>query len=667
MISLSLAIRIAAATVVSFALAVFVGTGTNSWDDAYLEALLRVREPVPVARELLLATANGAPQPDGHQEPRPVELIWALAELGAERVLLPPSWPAADTTGADSSHTAPELASRLDEEYALIDENIATFFEAIRIGSIDPKDADRFIEQLRRLVADSKARIRDDLRQKAGASDVSVEDLIGAFGSDRAGRKLSDLGVSLPSYPSALAVALPPRGDDGALDFRRLSYSSISRYISLTNRLDMRLSELEERGFFDETDPRERPSVMRDRIRSLRRELYEHPTEARAAVWRNAVDDYFETMAGLIDTDTQAPSSRFAAVREEYAAVVTLRNELSEAVGESFVILDDAAADEDTRASAEDVAVPAHRELTQGERRAVVANAALVGEHIVEPTGWKRALLLTAAGLIVGIILTPFRLPVAAALSPPALLLVAALFPALFLAGNIWVDPVAVVAVLLAAILASTIAAGLSQWSVERTVVGRATNRLPPRLLGRAIRRGDLPRTETGRRRTAVVVMAPTDSFEVDQATSFHRAISRKVRHLGGVVVGEEGSTVFAAFDADDARLAQRACAAAKEMVSATLPGGITVRCGVEVGELVFYLSPIGGYRATGRPITYARRLCGLARKHGLRAMFGDSVVGACRGGGEPRGFQEKGKLAAPTGRKPYAFYSLTKIDPPSL
>ncbi|MFO7780307.1 MAG: hypothetical protein R6W94_01625, partial [Spirochaetia bacterium] len=284
---------------------------------------------------------------------------------------------------------------------------------------------------------------------------------------------------------------------------------------------------------------------------------------------------------------------------------------------------------------------------------------ALAGEHLLAPVAWKRTLLLTAAGLIVGIVLAPFRFVVAAALSPAALLLVAALFPALFLAADIWVDPLSVAAVLLGAIFAATAAAGLSQWSVERTISGK----------------------QTGRRRTAVVVVAPENGRKAGALAAFHRATSRRIRQLGGVVVGEDGSTVFAVFDApqaeratggesqqaDDARLARGASAAAKELVSATLPAGITIRCGVEVGELQFYVSPIGGYRATGRPITYARRLCDLTHKLRCRALFGDSVVSAIRDEGDGRRFQEKGKLVVRGARDRYTFFSFTEIDPPSL
>jgi hypothetical protein len=303
--------------VIAFALSFLANSSTNSWEAACLDALLQVREPTPVAREILLVDGGGTIGAEARREPAPAELIWTLAELRVERVLLPPSWPAVDGADTGASASARKRASLLEQEFALIDENIRALFEAIRIGSIDPNDADRFVEELRRIVADSKSRIQKGLVRGAGGSSVSVEELIEAFGSDRLGRELSELGVSLPSYPSAVAIPIPPGGDDGEPEFRRLPQAAINRYISLANRLALRLSAMEEAGYFDEIDPRNRPSIMRDHLRALREELFEQPTEARAAAWREAAEDYFEAIAGLIDGETEARlMERFEAIEE---------------------------------------------------------------------------------------------------------------------------------------------------------------------------------------------------------------------------------------------------------------------------------------------------------------------------------------------------------------
>ncbi|MEX2444872.1 MAG: hypothetical protein WD492_14825 [Alkalispirochaeta sp.] len=690
MIFVNLVARILAATVVSFVLSLLVGDASSSWDNSYRDVLVRVRDPVPVSRELLLVAGSIPVQPESGDDPGPVELMWLLAELGAERVLLPASWLPADLSATGGSESDSKVTSRLDEEFTRIDENIAELFNAIRIGSVEPSEAERFIEHLRQLVADSKARIQEGLSRKSGSSGVSAENVIDAFGSDRVAMELSDLGVSLPSYPSAVAIPIPPSEKSEDQQFRRLPFSSIRRYVAQANRFIARLSRLEEAGYFDEADPRNQPSIMRDHLRSLRTELYEEPTESRLAAWRHSVDRYFEAVGGLIDADMQHRlierletleatenldddsatqiramkqelETTFATVRQEYAELIALRKELSQAVEESFVIL-------------EDEPVPTGG-VSEVERRAVTANSVLVGEHLYVPTGWNRTFLLTAVGLLIGIILAPFRAVIAVALSPAAFVLGAAVCAALFVVSDIWIAPVAVVTVTVGATGAVIVATGFSQGRVKRTLAGRAVDRLPWKRMSRTMLRGGLSKNETGRRRAAIVAVAPEVTGENRPAVlrSFHRAISRKITKRGGIVFGEEGLTVFAAFDTmqpgNDIGLAEHACAAVHELVLATFPAGTSVRCGVEVGDVVFYVSPIGGYRATGPTVTYARRLSQLARKYHHHALFGNSVITACgddEAVGNPRHFQEQGKLAVSTTGDQYAFFSLTEIDRPA-
>lgn len=710
-------LRVLFATAISFVLSLLPVETITFPAGAYFDALMEMREPIPVAHELLLVESAASSRLGSRELAPPTEAIWAVAELGAERVLLPPSWLGAAGSELSTADAASRLSARLEEEFALIDENVAELFEAIRIGSIKPEEADRFVAQLRRLIGKSQESIQEELRHQSDGSAVSVADMLRAFGSDRLGTELSSLGLSLPDYSSAAPVPVAPEDDQGNLAFRSLPYASLNRYVSLADRLRARLSVLEEAGVFDQTDPQNRPSIMVDRILSLREELYEAPSEDRAAAWREAADQYYETVARLIDEETEARlldrlgsleeeedlkeesaaqirelrgelSDTFAAVRSEYASVATLRSELAGIVGGSFVIIGDGEATEENPARS--VGWPFPTKPTEAEVRAVVANSLLVEKHLLAPTNWYRTLLLTAAGLLVAMLLSLFSPPRAAALSPAVVLLVAGIFPVLFLLADIWVNPIAVLSVLAGATIASALTALFSQWSVERVLTGRAADRLPPRLLRQTLRRGALQKNGGRQRQAAVVVVAPQLSpdaaglskqrHSVEELALFHKEISKRIRRLDGIVIGEEGTNVLAAFtapaqrsvirdnqrDAADRRLAQDACGAVRELLSASLPGGVRVRCGVDLGELTFYLSPIGGYRAAGPAMTYARRLCSLARKHRRRVLFGEGAVAACREGGEEAGFREEGRLVLPGDKGRYVFFSLTERDPPT-
>jgi hypothetical protein len=706
-IDVRLILRILAVTAVAFAVSFLSALGSIPLAEDYFAAVTALRDPIPVARELLLVQYTRGSQSRTGSALEPADLLWTLAEFRAERVLVSPSVEPRNGPSDRSSDLDSEFQYRLDQEFTRIDDNIVALFEAIRIGSIEPREADRFIQQLRELVANSKSRVEDGVQQSADGG-ASWEDLIGAFGGDRVATDLASLGVALPRYDWADTLPVPPREADGTLGFRRVSSSSIRRYISVEDRLSARLDSLEEAGYLDETAARYRPSVLRDHARSLRRELYEEPTERRVMAWREARQQYFEAVAEVIDTDSEnrlierlgtlgeTPdleeesaaelrdiqedlAGEFGALRSDYATLSALRDQLSEALGGSFVILDsgEPAVDRVSLGSPDAVWLDG---LTEGEYQAAIANSSLVGEHLRSPDRWYRILLLTGAGFVVGLMLAPFRAGVSVALSPVIVLPAVTLFPVLFLVADIWIDPISAVMVLVGAVVASAAGAFISQSGVEQTVTGRAALRIPLRVFRRTIRGGSLPADVRGRRRAVVVAIAPETRGEANDLDLFHRRVSVTVRRLGGMIVGEEGPTVFAVFEtspgdhavtdgsphAGDVGPTDIISATVKKLTTAPENRGTPVRCGVEVGELLFYVSPIGGFRATGRAMTYARHLGHLARKHSCHALFGAGVVSACRDDVETLRFQERGRLSAQAGGEPYAFYSLREIDPPS-
>jgi hypothetical protein len=695
-ISVNALLRVLAAAGAAALFALLFGGAPGKWEDPYRNLLLTHRKPVPVARELLLLPMGDPAQGVGSAAPGRADLIWTLAELRAERVLLPPSWASGNAADADPSPSTDGIASRLDREFDRIDENIATLFEAIRIGAIDPTEADRFVNELRRLVSESKSRIRDGVEDGTDPQESSLEGLISVFGKDRIGTEPSDLGVSLPRYPSATARPIPPGGGDGVAGLRQLDTASIGEYISLRDRLAEELAVLEGEGYFDEVDPADRPSALRTRLRALREDVSARPSLSRVEAWREAADGYHHSVGILLDPEAEARltarfvalegategiaeetaaqirgmrrdlEAAFTSLRADHAAVVAAREELSDAVAGSFVVIQEDGIGDD--------------------ERAIAVNGALVGEHLRVPFGRSRVALLAAIGLLLGVLLSPFSFRTAFALSPAGLLVGAIIFPALFLAGDVWVDPASALGTVIAATGGTLAVAGLLAARTERVLAGRGVYRLPPRRAGRVARRGHLPKPETGRRLAAALVVAPEgrDGSRAVDLASFHRGVARRIRQLGGVVLGEDGLTVIAAVPAPvparvsgraggasrpesaDTRLAAHACAVVKELIAKPLPGGVAIRCGAEVGELLFYLSPIGGYRASGRALRYARRFCDLARKHRYPALFGENIVAACGPGGDARRFQEAGRLTLPNAEGGYPFYRLTETDLPS-
>ena len=122
-------------------------------------ALARHRLPAPEAPELLLVQVGSR---DDHSALGPLELadcVLTLKEMDADKVLslLPTERPSG--TGAASPERRKSLEARFEKEFSLIDKNIATLFEAIRLGSIRTKDTSRFVQELQALVQLSKTRL----------------------------------------------------------------------------------------------------------------------------------------------------------------------------------------------------------------------------------------------------------------------------------------------------------------------------------------------------------------------------------------------------------------------------------------------------------------------------------------------------------------------------
>jgi hypothetical protein len=693
-------LRILAASIISLALSMLPASTDFPSTGLIRRTLLQLREPTTVARDILLV--GPTPPGDPAQEPRaesarPAEIVWALVEFGADRALLTPGWD--DQLAASEDRVVRDLTARvenrLETEFSLIDENIAELFRAIRIGSIKPQEADRFVDELRRLVDASETRIRKELNRRAPVSRETVDDLSQAFGRNRVGRSLSDLAIFLPDYQSAIAVPMPlDRREQG---FRRMAVSSLESYIAVKQRLDELLREMDSAGYFQSVNARHRPRVMLDYLETLRVDLRDRPSAERAGVFREAVRDFYATVDDLVDTDLERRlvaslvdeldeateesinetlseiSSAFSRAREAYRAFMGERDELRRAIRGSLVIL---AGDEP------------QENRSQAYRLAVNANSVLVAEHLVAPVGWYRALLLAGAGALVASLLTVFRAGPAAALAPAAIILVTGLFGLLFVTSDIWIQSELVFAVLIAATFASILVAAVGERAADKAIVGIASTRFPTKYVRRAYARGGLVGTATRTSRAVVVVVSGCDdeadsSGERDGAheiEEFQRGIARKIQSLGGIVLGEDGRTVLAGFGTPmgtrprgsekvggaPTRSAEAACKAALTLVSKPPASSTRLRCGVDIGPITFYSSPIGGYRATGQPIVYARRLCDVAAKHECRVLVGGRLRRLLSDGPHKYGFREIGQLVRTDGDERYDFYELTEQGPPS-
>ena len=129
------------------------------------DTLLRLKPAVAAAREILLidvdeqATADAGPWPwsrdvlaDGLVVLKEMNASYAVLDLPLGRKSAP---------GLDPSALRQGLPAALDREFAQMEENIQSLFEAIRRGSVRPQDSTRYVSDLIGLVALAKARLRE--------------------------------------------------------------------------------------------------------------------------------------------------------------------------------------------------------------------------------------------------------------------------------------------------------------------------------------------------------------------------------------------------------------------------------------------------------------------------------------------------------------------------
>jgi class 3 adenylate cyclase len=147
--------------------------------------LLRVRQGPRISPEILLietgASGEGQIAPDNIIEPSVVALVlMTLTELdGSALIVQAPVLGTSGGMGLDED----DLLSRFDTEFALLESNIRNLFEAIRVGSVPPEEAHRYVEDLTGLAERGKERLVSGLINTDRAGLEFFQKAAVAFGS----------------------------------------------------------------------------------------------------------------------------------------------------------------------------------------------------------------------------------------------------------------------------------------------------------------------------------------------------------------------------------------------------------------------------------------------------------------------------------------------------
>lgn len=154
------------ASIAVFSLLLVTGVTAEIGDRIY-DLFSRIRPAAPAVREVLLVDVDDAAVAAGGAWPwnRGVlaDGLVAMTEMEAEAAVFTIPFPRRSAPGIDASALQGGIPDAFDREFSRIEDNIQSLFDAIRRGSVPPKDSQRYVSELIGLVASGKARLQDEV------------------------------------------------------------------------------------------------------------------------------------------------------------------------------------------------------------------------------------------------------------------------------------------------------------------------------------------------------------------------------------------------------------------------------------------------------------------------------------------------------------------------
>jgi class 3 adenylate cyclase len=574
---------------------------------AVYDVLLLYRPAPAVSRELVILEAGAG---DSFLDPTAAaRAALALTEFDAQALAVQPPVlgvsaggdPGGEPPGRTSAGGGlreDELLSRFDEEFTLLARNIDNLFQAIRLGSVNPEEAEQYVGDLIGLSKQGKDRLLAALVREDGEGMRQWREAAAAFGAvweaggtgryfrpqrdpdgtlrrvvlhpEDAGEREHPVYAMLSSRPEAL-----PLDAQGALlldsprdiqDFTRLPLTVFSAYEQAGTELLKTLEAAEGRGYFAALDPERYPTLIRSYADSLLEDLLDRPGPTRRAQWREAralyvqsLEDFFNgpSEANLVDgyerfialeefetrefLDLIAQRDRvirdFAELREAYHTFRELRARLAETLGNAFCIL----------GSGEEV-----------ETAAVLANSILTGQGII-PLETQYILAWAFLAALITVFCIRRQRPLGTMILGLTLSLLAGSLCSLsFIFTSYWLDPLIPLGAALGGTLASAcLALGEKRRAAAgfRRAYGAA---IGAPYLKRVIRAGQPQPGETITAKAALVAVRQSELLTMEdssappagarQIRAFREEAARAFKKAGGALVGADGDLVLIAF-----------------------------------------------------------------------------------------------------------------------
>ena len=428
-------------------------------------------------------------------------------------------------------------------------------------------------------------------------------------------------------------------------DFRNIDISLFREYDEADRRMRRALTQAQELGAFSLTLPEHSPYFLGEYSLSLKEALLKSPDSEKRDEWVKLREDYFKSLdiflngsaqddlingydEVIMDEDSLSDEgiaalkwmreemiSSFNFMKDEYSALMEIRNKLQQELPLSFCILG-----YDSNA----------------QYCALLANALITGSHI-KPVNDYYSFLFSAAVVLIILLIIFLMQPVSSLITGSVLsILAGAVISAVFIFYSWWIDPLIAVS--------SSLAGTFAVYFCKRAVFKYRTRRFRI-AYGTAVSKEELkkiicagkPGLQDVITASAAVVaikdanlLRREDHEKPGEAGSlkkvFYTSVKDAVNSAGAVIAGYEGDTILACFGSPlDNQLnpVYRACSFVKELLSLE---NINWRFGIDSGDCTFCWSMETGYSVNGRPAVRAKVLASKTIRLKARALITDIV-----------------------------------------
>jgi class 3 adenylate cyclase len=259
------------------------------------------------------------------------------------------------------------LTGRFDQEFSVMSSNVLAFFEAIRLGSVRPRDSVRYVDDLLKLMEDGKNRLVEDVRASDETETVLVNQALDVFGRAWIDYPDAQTGIDYPDAQSGTetgiqlslhtrgrswsiavfralmyrlggvvpdlqenALVLPgvrlpgrdeqdivlPLGRDGSVlfetpdpdrddSYRSLKPAVILHAAELETSLYKSLKIMEGSGYLSGMDPESYPTALYEHTMNLRREMLAAPDSRKLDGWRQSRERFFTATRVFLEGEAE--------------------------------------------------------------------------------------------------------------------------------------------------------------------------------------------------------------------------------------------------------------------------------------------------------------------------------------------------------------------------